>query len=253
MLHNLQQSFKQGILENTVEIQGLIKESKGQNKAELLEVYRNTTFVSLKKCLTSTFPAVEALVSKDFMHYACHEFIKKHPPSHGALLFYGAEFADFLQTFTPTKNMPYIADIARLEWALSEAYDAEDAPYIQSEDFAKESIERLSNQTFKLSPHVHLLTSPFPIYSIWQMTHTPENEQNINMEQSECVLVYRNYTDLKSYALPLSLGYFTLLKSLKKGHTLAESITFSLHQEPALCLEKTLADILNRGLLKKGK
>jgi len=41
-----------------------------------------------------------------------------------ALAEYGDGFADFLAGFAPAQSLPYLADVARLEWAINAAYHA---------------------------------------------------------------------------------------------------------------------------------
>jgi len=99
-----------------------------------LAIYRHHVLSSLTAVLVDTFPVVRRLVDPRFFAYAADVFIRRHPPSGPCLFEYGAGFADFLADFPPCRDLPYLADVARLEWALEAAYhDGDAAPrHLQS-------------------------------------------------------------------------------------------------------------------------
>src|SRR2546428_2542491 len=93
-----------------------------------LRIYRNTCRSTLIEALRMTYPAVERLVGRDFFDMAAARYAGTHPPQSGYLNEYGGEFADFLAAFGPAGELPYLADVARFEWALRVAANAPDAP-----------------------------------------------------------------------------------------------------------------------------
>ena len=54
-------------------------------------------------------------------------FVREQPPRSPLLAIYGDEFADFIAAFEPARELPYLADVARLEAARTRAYHAADA------------------------------------------------------------------------------------------------------------------------------
>jgi hypothetical protein len=42
--------------------------------------------------------------------------VRIEPPLSPILLKYGGRFPTFIETFRPTSSLPYLADVARLEW-----------------------------------------------------------------------------------------------------------------------------------------
>src|SRR5712691_2486272 len=82
-------------------------------------IYRNHVFATLGVSLQCTFPVVCRLVDERFFAYAAHEYLREHPPRSRCLVEYGADFADFLADLEPCQSLPYLADVARFEWALN--------------------------------------------------------------------------------------------------------------------------------------
>ena len=89
-------------------------------------IHRNTVFVGLIETLRSTFPVIGRLVGEDFFRAAARAFAADHPPKSPVLAEYGEGFAGFLEEFEPARELPYLADVARLEWLRNLAFHAPD-------------------------------------------------------------------------------------------------------------------------------
>src|SRR5262252_1533267 len=117
-LRELQRQVHQAVLGgDTAEIVAAIR-GDGLDPAARIGTYRNHFFATLGGLLQVTFPVVCRLVDERFFAYAAHEYVRQHPPRSRCLVKYGADFADFLADFEPCKALPYLADVARFEWAL---------------------------------------------------------------------------------------------------------------------------------------
>ena len=90
-------------------------------------VYRNNVAHSLSRALASRYPVIERLVGEDFFRPLAAAFIAAHPPASPMLFQWGGEFPGFLAGFPPLRDLPYLADVAELEWLRGQAYHAADA------------------------------------------------------------------------------------------------------------------------------
>jgi hypothetical protein len=116
-------------------------------------VHRRHFVHSLTRALENTFPAVVNLVDARFFAYAADAFIRAHPPSSPCLFEYGEELPGFLERFPPCDGLPYLGDVARLEWAMHAAFHAaDDAP---------------PGAVFL--PSVFFISSQWPVYAIWRV------------------------------------------------------------------------------------
>jgi hypothetical protein len=136
--------------------------------AERLDVYRNNFFASLANALRLSFPAVHRLVGEEFFQAAAQSFIAAEPPRSAYLNAYGADFADHLAAFPPAATLAYLADVARLEWAVNRALHAPDAGAPAAEDFA--AMAEMPPERLVLTPHpsIGLLRFDSPIEEIWR-------------------------------------------------------------------------------------
>ena len=84
------------------------------------------------------------------------------------MMFYGQNMAAFLEGFGPAQSLPYLPDMARLELALRHSYHGADSTPIAPDALAHVAPDALPKVVFGFAPTVHLLTSRFPIASIWR-------------------------------------------------------------------------------------
>jgi hypothetical protein len=136
--------------------------------ADRLHIYRNTFLVGLTKALSLAFPAVRRLVGADFFEGAAGQFIAAHPPRAAWLDRYGAEFPDFLQHFAPAATLVYLADVARLEWAVNLALHAADTEPLDLGRLAALAPEHQASVRFVPHPSVSLLRVDHPADDIWR-------------------------------------------------------------------------------------
>ncbi len=135
---------------------------EGFTAAERLRIYRNTCRSTLIEALRMTYPAIERLVGRDCFDMAAARFAGSHPPQSGYLNEYGGEFPDFLAAFGPASELPYLADVASFEWALSVAANAADAPVLDPLTVAAVDPQGHAALRFEPHPSVSFLTLAYP-------------------------------------------------------------------------------------------
>lgn len=86
--------------------------------SEALAIHRNTALHGLVNALRLSCPTVDALVGEAFFDQAAIAFVEEHPPSRLWLADYGRGFADFLQAYAFATDLSYLADVARLDFAI---------------------------------------------------------------------------------------------------------------------------------------
>src|SRR5262249_62378298 len=119
-----------------------------------LAIYRHHIFFTLTESLKSIYSVVCHLVDERFFAYAADCYIRKHPPTAPCLFEYGPGFADFLAGFEPCGDLPYLPDVARLEWARNVALHAEDVAGIDPTQLSGVPADELPRLRFKFEPSV---------------------------------------------------------------------------------------------------
>ena len=129
--------------------------------ADRLRIHRNTMLTALANALALTYPAVEALVGAEFFAQAARTYIQAAPPQAALLSLYGGGLADFLAEFEPVRALPYLPDVARLEWAV------EYAAHAPVEGCPQAEID-LGDTRLAILPSLNLLETSYPAEAIWR-------------------------------------------------------------------------------------
>ena len=152
-----------------------------------LRIYRNHAFLSLTEALKATFPVICRLVDERFFCYAANEYIREVMPSRPCLAEYGGSFPNFLATFPACRNLVYLADVARLEWAINLAMHAEEAEPADRSALARPDLK------LTLHPSLRLVSSQWPIEHIWHANQPDADPETVISLDSGAarLMVYR--------------------------------------------------------------
>ena len=85
-------------------------------RSQAFSVYRNTSARGAVEALRATYQTVDALLGPDMFSEVALDYRRETPPASPVLSDYGADFADFLARQPWTSELPYVADVARLDW-----------------------------------------------------------------------------------------------------------------------------------------
>jgi|WetSurMetagenome_2_1015567.scaffolds.fasta_scaffold06885_3 hypothetical protein len=221
----------------------------GSDPARRLAVYRNNVLSSLIDALADTFPVTQALVGVEFFRALAARFVRCHPPRSCVLAHYGAELAPFIDAFEPARSVPYLGDVARLEFARVQAYHAADAEIVSGDAVrrALAEIERLDELQARCHPSVSVLASAHAVVSIWA-AHQGEGELGtVDSDAPEAALVVRLHEDVLVLRLPP--GADTFITALQRGVPLGAAAAQAAQQAPAFDLPAALALLLSHGAL----
>jgi hypothetical protein len=152
--------------------------------AERLGVYANTIFTSLAEVLAGTFEATARLVGEDFFRGMARAFSTQNMPAEPVLSRYGAGFADFIAGYAPAATLPYLPDVARLEWAWNEIYHAQDTQPLALARLQEALEAEPEGLRIRFRPCVRLLASPWPVDAILAFTMGGA-DGTLNLEQRE--------------------------------------------------------------------
>jgi hypothetical protein len=133
-----------------------------------LRVHRETTLGALADALETVHPVCLRLVGAEFFRALARRYARDVPSTSPDLCDYGAELGEFLERFEPARALPYLPDVARLEWALHRARHAASAAPLDPARVAALPEVRRGEASFRLAPGTALLDSPYPVDRIWE-------------------------------------------------------------------------------------
>ena len=165
-----------------------------------LAVYANAYFVRIHDCLREDFGALASVLGEAVFHDLVKTYLMLHPPSRASLRHVGAKLTEHLRTepFAAmfSKRCAHAADLADLEWAITEAFYAQDAPAIGPEALASIPLDAWAELRLDLTPSLRIIRCAWPVHRVRghfdeQVAPPPGGARSIFTEPTQ-IRVWRN-------------------------------------------------------------
>lgn len=208
-------------------------------------IYRNTWLKACIDALEANFPAVACLVGREWFRSAAALYATGSMPSDGRMTAYGETFAEFLGTFEAARDMPYLADVARLDWLLLACDHSADAPILDAGFLMRMSAEELGSRQLHLHPSVRWHRSMFPARTIWQASragHAVEGELDWT---GEATLFVRRVDGV--HTMPVDHATCDFLQAIQAGHPLATCMDIAGRSHRAAQWDTALFHLITAG------
>jgi hypothetical protein len=207
-------------------------------------VYRNNFLTGITSTLAETFPVIAMLVGDEYFTALANAFVLNAPPRSPIMAEYGDGFAPFLEGFEPLAHLPYIADVARLEWARTRAFSAPECPAHRIS--GEKDLLHAMEQMFEMPRGATLLASPYPVGTIWAH-HQAAEPQPVTDWQPETVAIWRNTAEVRHHILT-GTDHF-VLSHLAAGAALTTAIARAESQSQATEFLQSFATLVGLGLV----
>jgi hypothetical protein len=211
--------------------------------AARLRIHRHHVRQSLVEALASTFPTVQAIVGEAFFRTMAEGFVLCELPAQPVLAEYGAGFPAFVSGYGPAPALPYLADMAKLDWALNLAFHAPLEDRLTASGLADLPAERLFDLEPALAAGSTVLQSRYPIDRIWHASQPGATVGTVSLEEGPAsVLVLRRPDDAAFASLDSAEEAF--LGAIVEGSSLGEAAQAAVSVEPAADPSRIFARLL---------
>ena len=225
---------------------GEVRRKSGGVPSRRFAVYRNNVYAGLIDLLAGRFPVVARLVGEEFFRAMARLYVEREPPASALLLRYGASFPNFIAGFAPAASVPYLADVAALEWAWHSAYHAADAAPLSLQELAG-AVDGAAETVLILHPSLRIVRSNYPIVSIYELNAQSGVVPPTQVVGAEDAMVARPRLEVEMRRLPEGGASFIL--ALKAGSPIAEAAAGALGEAPGFDLETSLAGLIGSGAI----
>lgn len=217
-----------------------------------LLAYRRSVYGNLIAALEATYPVLVAIVGTPFFRQTARAFIQVQPSLSGDLNDYGAPLADFLESDGAAGELPYLPDVARLEWLVQQVFYAADDDPPDLSSLAEVAPADYGRLCFKMAGAHARLASRWPLGRIWQVNQPDFAPQQpdamaVDFNCAEQVLVWRQQGWVRVEVL--TPGAAALFDALAAGLPLADATDAALRQAPDFDPSASLAQWAGKGLL----
>lgn len=182
--------------------------------------YRRTILATWRGALAGQFPVVERLVGPAFFSEAALRYARAHPSSSGNLHDFGLRFPAFLADYPHAAGLPYLADVARLEWALHRAFHAPGAAAFDRAALARVAPQAYPGLRLHLHPAAQLVRSAFPVLAIWE-ANQPGRDGTPQGEAGEVLVLVRR-DDEVAWPEAIDAHEWLFLEACARGERLGD-------------------------------
>jgi len=230
----------------------LLAESGALSAADRFFIYRNNITGARVRALGAIYPVCKEIVGEDCFQGMARSFAWQTPDRSEDLNVYGEAFAAFLAEQVRTQEafsaLPYLPELARLEWYWHAAYYApDDVPFPATglETLTPDDIERIS---FPLNASLSLMETGFPVFEIWHRHREKENVSSVDaLGETEYLCIYRE--GYESRIERIDRARYALLGACGEGLCLARLAELAGVRES---LSTLLPEMIARGWVVAG-
>ena len=236
-LHELQSEFAAAIVEGT-SLPTVTSLQAGPSWRSLA-LYRRLIRNNAMQALTITYPVLHRLVGDHYFKVFARGYMKRYPSTSGDLFAYGQHFPLFLLQL---KSPRLLIELARLEWACHEVYQAADSQLPSPRWWETVVSVDPSSVMFRLNSAVRLLRRSLPVHHVWHALQPEADGEGIDelrpYPEEGGLLVTRAGGTI--HVRGLSLEELWLLQAMRDRKTVAEVESLANAFRPAIDLAQFL-------------
>lgn len=132
-----------------------------------LDIYAQMYWARLHDVVRDDFPRVAGLLGPEEFSRVVRAYLAEYPSTYPSVRHVGHAFAAFLARSPESAAVPFLADLARLEWARLAVFDAPDAATLRVDDLHAVAAEAWPALTFQLVPALQFVVAAWPVHTLW--------------------------------------------------------------------------------------
>ena len=203
-LKDLQADFKSFLLRGDERMLDRVIGSAKVSAPRRLAIYYDAYRLRLLEALDSNYPVLHAWMGDDEFEQLGLAYLEAHPSTHFSIRYFGHRLSEYLASAETYRDKPYLAEMAALEWAMSEAFDAQDSPVVGLDAMASIPPEAWPEMRMALHASVRRLDLRWNVPAIWKTIKEEQAPGEVAAgEWPEPWLVWRQ--DLKIFFRSLSV------------------------------------------------
>ncbi len=188
---------------------------------ERISVYANGYYARLMEALTEVYAAVKHVLGEKIFNDLAHAYAGRYPSREYNLSLTGRFFPEFLKDPRIAEEMPFLSDLAELEWRVSCAFHAYDGKPLDPSGLSNLDPGDWEEIKIIFQPSVSVMHSAWPVFDIWKVRHEPVENIKIDMtNRPQDVLIFRR--GFEAHCMLLEWARFRMLEGLLAGKTLGQ-------------------------------
>ena len=199
----------------------------GERVAQGLAAYRGNAAAIAERALAAAYPTVQQLVGGESFAQLAHAVWHRFPPQRGDLAQFGAALPEWIELDPQLASEPYLADVARVDWAVHTIEQASDIEQPPAGLALLGQIEP-AHLRLRLRPGLALVASRWPVATIWQAHRSAGADRFADVraafaaQTQEVALITRH--GLRAHVEPADAPTAAFVTALQRGDDLAHAL-----------------------------
>ena len=192
-LAELQDRFQEAVVAGDDALLGLIPDNSRTTRDVLLGVYRHAYVARLVEVAGSDYPRLKTFMGAAEFDEMLRGYLAVCPSRHPNVRWFARRVPEYLSSAAPYADSPVLRDLAVIECALNDAFDAVDAPVLGLKDLARHSPERWGDLSFSPQPSAARFDLSTNAFAIWRALKDEEDvPSTLTLPERERLVVWRN-------------------------------------------------------------
>jgi hypothetical protein len=193
----------------------------GSSGEERMAVYAEAYVARMAEALAEVYETVRHLAGPEAFIELAESYMEAHPSHSYNLNAVGRAMPEFLKTTCYAEKLPFLPDLARLEWHVAQAFHASEAPAFDPSGLSNLSEEAWESLRVVFQPSVSVVSSSWPVLDLWHARKTPASELSVVLEdRPQEVLVFRQGLEVACELLDPEQAEW--IRRLQRGEPLGE-------------------------------
>jgi hypothetical protein len=166
-LAEVQALFQRGILDGDDTAMTLVRRPPRDSSEVMFGVYRNAYSLRLVEFLQNDFEKLSIYMGQDRFGAMSRDYVKAHRSDTPNARWYSRHLPEFLASDPRYRDEPQLRDLAELERAVNDAFDAPNSPTVSLGELALIGAECIAMARFQASPSVRRLSVTTTVADMW--------------------------------------------------------------------------------------
>ena len=214
-----------------------------------LAIYRHGYRIRLRDALRTEFSGLQCMVGQRF-DALLDKYIDAHPSEHYNIRWYGSGVAAFLDYARPWRDKPHLAEMARLDWAISTAFDAANETSVGMAELSSVPPDAWANLQLLVQENLQLLAGLYNVDAFRRAADNGAPRPRLRrFDQAHHVMVWRKGTTV--HYRKLDHDEWPVLAATMRGEPFASlCVTLAQHHDESAAMPRMVA--LLQGWLEAG-
>ena len=211
-------------------LESVLLPSKTLSAAQRIAIYQEMYPMRMRDALAADYPGIEHFLGHRFWNFVA-AYAKVHPSMAYTLNRLGDRVPEFLRRQKTFKPRAFLRDLARLELAITESFDAEESGRVTAEALEAIAPERLGRTRLVTAPSLRLLDLEWNAGDYLDTIRDEEHRHpKPRRARSFMIVIRRNYA---VYRFEVTEAAFMVLLDLKDGRSIAEVVSRAMGRRGA--------------------